>query len=130
MIIPSLKPQTLILVTWLTIGLYTTSLSCQKYLLKVIAKQLTPFPHTKKNNIQDLQPGFSAHHSTETALVTVLNDLLIASDHGCILILVLLDISATFNTMDHHILLQRLKHHVGIKGCALSWFRSYLSDLL
>ena len=56
------------------------------------------------------------------------NDLLIASDNGLVSVLVLLDLSAAFDTIDHNILLQRLKHQIGIKGTALSWFRSNLSD--
>ena len=40
----------------------------------------------------------------------------------------LLDLIAVFNTIDHSILISRLEHCVGIKGTALEWFRSYLSD--
>ncbi len=51
-----------------------------------------------------------------------------SSDRVCISLLVLLDLSAAFDTIDHNILLNRLKHFVGISGSALAWFKMYLSD--
>ncbi len=56
------------------------------------------------------------------------NDLLLSSDRGCISLLVLLDLSAAFDTIDHNVLLNRLENFVGISGSALAWFKSYLSD--
>ncbi|TWW53919.1 putative RNA-directed DNA polymerase from transposon X-element, partial [Takifugu flavidus] len=98
-----------------------------KVLEKVVVTQL--LEHLQRNSLFEMfQSGFRAHHSTETALLKVTNDLLIASDHGLVSMLVLLDLSAAFDTVDHSILLQRLEHVIGIKGTALDWFRSYLSD--
>ncbi len=56
------------------------------------------------------------------------NDLLLSSDHGCISLLVLFDLSAAFVTINHNILLNRLENSVSISGSALAWFKSYLSD--
>ena len=94
-----------------------------KVLEKAISKQLCSFLHP--NHILEVfQSGFRPFHSTETALVKVLNDLLLASDSGYISVLMLLDLSAAFDTVDHLILLDRLENLVGICGQALSWFRS------
>ncbi len=84
---------------------------------------------TKKNDIyEEFQLGFRPRHSTETALVKITNDLLLASDQSCILLLVLLDRSAAFDTIDHDIIIDQLQNYTGIQGQALRWFRSYLSD--
>lgn len=66
-------------------------------------------------------------HSTESALLRVCNDVLPITDSGDSAILVLLDLTAAFYTIDHDILISRLEHNVGIKGTALKWFRLYLS---
>ncbi len=98
-----------------------------KILEKVASSQLYSF--LEKNYIcEDFQSGFRLSHSTETALIRVTNELLLSSDRGCISLLVLLDLSAAFNTIDHNILLNRLENSVGISESALAWFKSYLSN--
>ncbi len=92
-----------------------------------VCAQLCSF--LQKNDIfEEFPSGFRPRHSTETAPVKIINDLLLASDQGCISLLVLLALSAAFDTIDHDILIDRLQNYTGIQGQALRWFRSYLSD--
>ncbi len=92
---------------------------------KVVSVQLCSF--LLKNYIYgEIQSGFRPHQSTETALVKMTNDLLLASDQGCISLLVLLDLNAAFDTIDQDILIDRLQNYTGIQGPPLRWFRSYL----
>ena len=98
-----------------------------KILEKAVANQLNSF--LNQNCLFDtFQSGFRPHHSTETALIKVLNDIRINNDSGKISILVLLDLSAAFDTIDHQILIGRLSSWIGLSGSALDWFRSYLKN--
>lgn len=68
------------------------------------------------------------NHSTKRELVKVTNDPLIASDKGLVSVVVLLNLYASFDTIDIHILLQKLEHLIGIQETVLSWFKSCLTD--
>ena len=85
--------------------------------------------HLHENGLQEcLQSAYKEHHSCETALVRVQNDILRSVDDNRCVILLLLDMSAAFDTVDHSILLKRLQSRYGISGSALAWFNSYLKD--
>ncbi len=92
-----------------------------KIVEQVVSAQLCSFLQ-KKYIYEEFLSGFRPRHSTETALVQITNDLLLASDQGCISLLVLLDLSAAFDTIDHDILIDRLQNYTGIQGEALRWF--------
>ena len=74
-----------------------------------------------------LQSAYRDKHSTETALIKVHNAILSALDTGSSAILLMLDLSSAFDTIDHNIMLSRLCNVYGITGDALDWFRSYLT---
>ena len=58
----------------------------------------------------------------------VQNDILAAMDEGNVTALILLDLSAAFDTVDHNILLGRLRDFIGLRGNALKWCQSYLTN--
>ena len=98
-----------------------------KVLERVVAQQLTSYM-TDNNLHEYLQSAYKPGHCTETALVKVQNDILTSIDQHGIVILILLDLSAAFDTIDHDVLFSRMEGTLGITGPALEWFRSYLGD--
>ena len=74
-----------------------------------------------------LQSAYRKGRSVETALLRFYSDLLLAADNGEESILVLLDYSAAFDTIDHNVMLNRLEQNYGITDLALNWFSSYFS---
>ena len=75
-----------------------------------------------------MQSAYRPHHSTESALQLVYNDIVCALDDRKEALLVLLDFSSAFDTIDLEILLNRFAHRYGISGSALKWITSYFCD--
>ena len=94
---------------------------------KVVAARL--IAHLQRNNLQEpLQSAYKQYCSIETALLKVQNDILHILDKRKGAALLLLDLSAAFDTIDHGILLHTLQHEVGITGQFLRWIERYLRD--
>ena len=98
-----------------------------KLVEKVVARQMND--HVDGNTLRDkMQSAYRSGHSTETALLRIKNDIDAALDRKSMVILVMLDLSSAFDTIEHEVLLTRLEHTFGITDKALAWLRSYLSE--
>ena len=98
-----------------------------KVLEKVVAAELNEY--LKGNNLSEPhQSAYTKLHSTETALMKVQSDIMHVLDTGNIALLILLDLSAAFDTIDHQVLLSRFQSVYGITGVALKWIASYLTN--
>ena len=96
-----------------------------KIIERVVAKQLDE--HMLKNNLHvDSQHGYKAGHSTETLLLKFYNDILVAIDKNRGVVVLLVDLSSAFDTVQHKLLLDILKDSLYIRGTALEWFQSFL----
>ena len=98
-----------------------------KVLERVVAQQLNNYTEAHPHQ-EIMQSAYRRGHSTETALVKIQNDILNEIDNQRCVFLVLLDLSAAFDTVDHDLLLSRLKHRFGISDDAHSWIISYLKN--
>ena len=92
----------------------------------VVSKQLNDYLHA--NHLYTRSPSaYRKLHSMETAMLRVMNDMLCAVDKHNQVALVLLDLSAAFDTIDQDLLLHHLSERFGIHDTTLAWFKSYLS---
>ena len=106
------------------------SVSNLRYISKLTEKAVFIQTHGQMvthNIYPELQSSSREHHSTETALLKVMNDVLLKMNSQHVTLLILLDLSPVFDTVDHSILLDRLTKIVGSQGKAHDWLRSYLS---
>ena len=102
-----------------------------KFISKLIEKSVTVQlkKHVMTNHLDEtFQSAYKEFHSTETALLRVHNDILCSLDQNKSVILLLLDLSAAFDTVNHAILISRLSNRFGVKGTALAWCKSYLTS--
>ena len=80
------------------------------------------------SNFNNHQSAYRPRHSTETSLLSTLDTIYRAFDIGSSTLLVSVDLSAAFDTIDHVTLINRLRTSFGITGSVLSWLQSYLSN--
>ena len=98
-----------------------------KLIEKIVLEQLNE--HMSLNNLHCPQQfAYKKHHSTENMLLQIVDDVLIGFEKNSGTILVLLDMSAAFDTVDIKKLLSILEHKIGIQGTVLKWFSSFLLD--
>ena len=74
-----------------------------------------------------MQSAYRRYHSTETSLLKIYNILCMMDDNKLVL-LIMLDLSAAFDTVGHTIMIGRLSTKIGLSGTVLNWFRSYLAQ--
>ena len=98
-----------------------------KLMERIVIKKMSEY--CENNSLEEpFQSAYRRGLSTETALLKIMNDLLLNMDNQQVSLLVLLDMSAAFDTIPHDLFLDRLKHTYGISGTALQWFDSYFKD--
>ena len=98
-----------------------------KLLEKIVLSQLNE--HLEQYKLHGkFQSGYRKFHSCETAMFKIINDIKKSKTKGYSSVLVLLDLSAAFDTIDHDILIERLVNLYGLSGQALAWIRSYLEN--
>ncbi|CAG4937950.1 unnamed protein product [Colias eurytheme] len=97
-----------------------------KVLEKIVHKQLMDYIE-KENILPDRQSGFRKRKGTTTAVTDVMDDILCAQDEGKGTVLVLLDYSRAFDTINISLLLSKLTYY-GLSPSTINWFNSYLSN--
>jgi len=97
-----------------------------KVVERLVCRQLVAYLE-QNGLLPELQSAYRRGHSTETAVLKMVTDFLLAADRSEVTLLSLLDLSAAFDTVDHDILINRLYHSFGIRENALSWIKTFIT---
>ena len=98
-----------------------------KLIEKAVSKQLLGYIAEHKLNLP-LLSAYKVNHSTETVLLYLQNDFLQALDNRKAVFVLSLDLSSAFDTLDHPLLLTRMKEEYGVTDLALNWLKTYLTN--
>jgi len=98
-----------------------------KVLERLVLARLRPHLISSPN-FSRYQSAYRKCHSTETAILEILDGVYTAADEQQVSVLIGLDLSAAFDTVCHDTLLRRLQTEFGVSGTVLSWLQSYLRD--
>ena len=98
-----------------------------KVLERIVSSQIMSFMNDNEL-LPSVQSAYRQHHSTETAILKVVSDVLLSMDKGNVSLLSFLDLSSAFDCVSHDILLQRLRMSSGFTDTVLEWFSSYLCN--
>ena len=109
---------------WTTIGLSAIYANIRKNL---VLSQVSSYLNSH-NLCNTCQSAYRPGHSTETALLKVVNDLFLSLNKGNMSVLALHDFSSAFDTIDHSILVHRLHTDFWFTDTVLQWYSSYLTD--
>ena len=98
-----------------------------KVLERVVASRI--HTHLSRNNLHTKnQSAYRSGDGVESALLSISDSILRSLDTGKGVIMLLLDMSTAYDTIDHKLLISTLHHHLGITGNAIKWISSYITD--
>ena len=98
-----------------------------KLIERAVCDQLLEYT-AMTGKLEGMQSAYRTDHSMEMALLKVKTDILNDMDNKKVNFLILLDLSAAFDTVSFHLLMNRLLNRFGITGTVLQWIDSYLTD--
>ena len=98
-----------------------------KLIERAVCDQLLEYTATT-GKLEGMHSAYRTDHSMGEALLKVKTDILNDMDNKKVNFLILLDLSAAFNTVSFHLLMNRLRNRFGITGTVLQWIESYLTD--
>ena len=98
-----------------------------KVVERALDSQLTEYV-SASDLLPCLQSAYRKRHSTETAMLRVWSDILMAADVQQVTLLAMIDLSATFDCVDHIILLRRFQIGAGLTDVVIEWIASLLSE--